>query len=109
MSKTKRGEFRYDGFWRKVRQIVLERDDRRCQLRPGCLGEATEVDHIADVAMGGSLYDPDNCRSVCAPCHRRRSNMMRLRTRRPPPAGRGRGRSCRVLRPEGLARAAAGS
>jgi 5-methylcytosine-specific restriction enzyme A len=87
VSKRKDGSFRYDGHWRVVRQQVLERDDHRCQLRyPGCQGEGTEVDHVADVAMGGALYDADNCRAVCARCHRRRSNTMRQRSRRSPPS-----------------------
>ena len=110
MSKTKSGEFRYDGFWRKIRQQVLERDDHQCQLRyPGCRGEATEVDHVADVAMGGALYDPDNCRAVCAPCHRRRSNTMRQRLASRHRAGSGRSRKCRAVGPEGRATVATGS
>ena len=87
MSKRKDGSFRYDGYWRKVRQHVLERDERKCQLRlPGCRGQATEVDHIVDVAVGGALYDPDNCRAVCGACHRRRSNTKRQRSRQSPPS-----------------------
>jgi 5-methylcytosine-specific restriction endonuclease McrA len=78
MSTRKDGSWRYDGFWRKVRPRVLERDGYRCQIRgPGCRGEATEVDHIVDVGLGGALYDETNCRSVCGPCHRRRSNQRR--------------------------------
>jgi 5-methylcytosine-specific restriction enzyme A len=90
VSKRKDGSWRYDGHWRKVRQHVLERDERKCQLRlPGCRGRATEVDHIVDVAVGGALYDPDNCRAVCA-CHRRRSNTKRQRSRQSPPSQSGR-------------------
>jgi 5-methylcytosine-specific restriction enzyme A len=78
VSKRKDGSFRYDGHWRVVRQQVLERDAHRCQLRfPGCLGRADEVDHLLDVRLGGALYDEANCRSVCGPCHRRRSNRNR--------------------------------
>jgi 5-methylcytosine-specific restriction protein A len=87
MSKRKDGSYRYDGHWRKVRQQVLERDDHRCQLRyPGCRGRADEVDHGVDVAMGGALYDVDNCRAVCGACHRRRSNAKRQRSRQSPPS-----------------------
>jgi 5-methylcytosine-specific restriction endonuclease McrA len=87
MSKRKDGSFRYDGHWRVVRQQVLARDAHRCQLRlQGCLGRAGEVDHIIDVRLGGALLDPDNCRSVCGPCHRRRSNAKRQRSRQSPPS-----------------------
>lgn len=110
MSKRKDGSFRYDGHWRVVRQQVLERDDHRCQLRyPGCQGEATEVDHVADVAMGGALYDPDNCRAVCAPVTadaRARCGSGLVSRHR---AGRGRSRKCRAVGPEGRAIVVAGS
>ena len=61
--------------WRAViRPQALARDGHQCQLRyPGlCVGTATEVDHIVEVADGG----PDelsNARSACSPCHRRRT------------------------------------
>ena len=33
---------------------ALERDGHQCQLGyPGCLGEATEVDHIVNIATTG--------------------------------------------------------
>jgi 5-methylcytosine-specific restriction endonuclease McrA len=52
----------------------------------GCLGEATEVDHVIDVVLGGKVLDESNLRAVCTRCHRRRSNAMRQRTRRSPPS-----------------------
>jgi 5-methylcytosine-specific restriction protein A len=78
VSRRSDGSFRYDGAWRRVRGRVLERDKGLCQIRgPGCLRAATEVDHVVDVRLGGALYDEANCRSVCGPCHRRRSNRRR--------------------------------
>ena len=75
MSRRKDGSYRYDGRWRSVRQHVLERDGGVCQLRlDGCLTTASEVDHIADVTMGGAVLEPDNCRAVCGPCHRRHTS-----------------------------------
>jgi 5-methylcytosine-specific restriction enzyme A len=61
----------------RVRRRVLARDQYRCQLRyPGCLGEATEVDHRVNVAQvlrsGGTRQqadDPSNLCGVCAECH----------------------------------------
>lgn len=57
----------------KVRAAVLQRDGYQCRLRlPGCLGRATEVDHIVPRAAGGPVFDLDNLRAVCASCHRKR-------------------------------------
>jgi 5-methylcytosine-specific restriction endonuclease McrA len=82
---TRPGSFAYGGNWRRIRIEVLERDGFRCQLGyEGCLGSASEVDHLVDLVMGGAVYDPDNCRAVCARCHRRRSNAVRERRRRVP-------------------------
>ena len=87
MSGRRDGTCRHDGHWRRVRQQVLERDGHRCRLRlPGCVGEASEVDHIIDIALGGAVLELANCRAVWAPCHRRRSSLMRGRMRRSPPA-----------------------
>lgn len=60
-----------------VRRRVLDRDQHRCQLRySGCLGVATEVDHVRNVAAvlhaGGTRQqadDPSNLAAVCSSCH----------------------------------------
>jgi 5-methylcytosine-specific restriction protein A len=79
--------------WRRTRKIVLERDDYRCQLNyPGCLGEATEVDHAVNIAAIGiqrrDALDPDVCAATCVNCHRlktiRESQAGRHRKRRRP-------------------------
>jgi 5-methylcytosine-specific restriction protein A len=55
--------------WHAVRQFVLIRDGYRCQLGlQGCTMDANTVDHITEVASGGS-DDPSNLRAVCASCH----------------------------------------
>lgn len=60
----------YDGPWKKVRQRILQRDDWRCQIRnPGCTQNATEVDHILPVALGGEWYDEENLRASCRACN----------------------------------------
>lgn len=57
----------------KVRLAVLERDGYECRLRlPGCLGRATEVDHIVPRAAGGPVFDLDNLRAACRSCNTRR-------------------------------------
>jgi 5-methylcytosine-specific restriction endonuclease McrA len=87
VSRRRDGTYRYDGRWRVVRQRVLQRDDHLCRLRyPGCEIDAVEVDHVIPVEMGGAVLDSDNCRSVCAVCHRRRSNAMRQRARQSRPS-----------------------
>jgi 5-methylcytosine-specific restriction endonuclease McrA len=61
----------YGAEWRRKRQVQLERDRYRCQLQlEGCIGRATEVDHILGVDA-----DPghNHLRSVCASCHRQRT------------------------------------
>lgn len=60
----------YSGPWKRIRSQILERDGHRCQIRShGCLGTATEVDHILPVSLGGPWYDPDNLRASCRPCN----------------------------------------
>lgn len=66
--------------WR--RQIVpriLDRDDHTCRIRlPGCIGRATEVDHIA----AGDNHDDANLQAACEPCHRRKSAQEGVTARR---------------------------
>lgn len=60
----------YDHAWRQVRESILERDGRRCQIRAdGCLGDADQVDHIVPVLEGGPRLDPANLRAACRPCN----------------------------------------
>lgn len=59
--------------WPRIRAKVLTRDGWECQLRqPGCLTEATEVDHIQPVSQGGD-DDLDNLAAVCHPCHKKKT------------------------------------
>ena len=60
----------HDHIWRKVRLVVLARDNHLCQLkRHGCTTHATQVDHIIPVSEGGQLLDPSNLRASCAFCN----------------------------------------
>lgn len=56
--------------WRRIRERVLERDCYLCQpcKRKGGLTLATEVDHIVNVAQGGT-DDETNLQSICGTCH----------------------------------------
>ena len=55
--------------WKMLRQRVLERDGRECQIRgPRCQGVANEVDHIIPKVYGGD-NNLDNLRAACKPCN----------------------------------------
>lgn len=54
--------------WRKTRAYVLERDQRRCQLRrPGCTFRATHVHHTGDRTVTGD--DPKYLLAACEHCN----------------------------------------
>lgn len=56
--------------WYRIRARVLTRDRRRCQLGyTGCLGKATQVDHI----QPGDNHDETNLQAVCTECHTAKS------------------------------------
>jgi 5-methylcytosine-specific restriction enzyme A len=73
----------YNATWRKVRRVILDRDQYRCAIRmEGCTGTATQVDHIHPLAFGGAPYDPENLRASCASCNSGRSNKLRRKPSR---------------------------
>jgi 5-methylcytosine-specific restriction enzyme A len=70
----------YSGDWKTRRRITLERDGHECQLRmPGCLGEATTVDHIVPVALGGDQA-LDNLQAACLRCNSAKGDGRRGRS-----------------------------
>ena len=80
MSTRKDGSWRYDGYWRKVRRRVLERDGYLCQIKgPKCTVKATQADHVIPVLAGGALYDEENLRAACGHCNRSREDQTRKR------------------------------
>lgn len=68
---------------RQWRRAVLERDGHRCQLRyPNrCTGNATEADHIIEVADGGPELDLANGQAACTPCHKHKTALHANRKR----------------------------
>jgi hypothetical protein len=57
----------------RVRPVILERDQRRCQWRTrrGICGRyATDVDHIGD----RDDHRPENLQALCTPHHRHKSS-----------------------------------
>lgn len=58
--------------WRRIRERILVRDNYTCQYC-GYIGSELEVDHILNIAQGGSDND-ENLQSLCVPCHQKKSN-----------------------------------
>jgi 5-methylcytosine-specific restriction endonuclease McrA len=57
--------------WKRIREYILKRDKYKCQLCPFKGNSITlTVDHIVPKSRGGALYDPNNLRTLCYPCHR---------------------------------------
>jgi hypothetical protein len=68
----------YDGAWRKVRLVVLERDGHRCAW---CARPATTVDHVRPLAEGGARLDPGNLVACCVRCNSVRGQQVSTRRR----------------------------
>ena len=55
--------------WHVMRMAILERDNWTCR-ECGARGVRLEVHHIQPVSKRPDLaWSPDNCASVCVPCH----------------------------------------
>ena len=64
-------------FPRATRELIMTRDNYRCQIKDdGCLGTATQADHIRPWSQGGG-DDPENGQAVCAPCHNTKTKRER--------------------------------
>jgi 5-methylcytosine-specific restriction endonuclease McrA len=67
--------------WRYIRRCILRRDKYRCRILKAdgthCLQRAREVDHIVELADGGSYSDWNNLRASCEDCHLAKTNKMR--------------------------------
>ena len=76
--------------WRRKRDAIMKRDGYLCQWckRAGRVTEAREVDHIVDVALGGS-DDQANLEAICVECHKLKTHGVPegespMRERKPP-------------------------
>jgi len=60
--------------WRKLRRVVLMRDDYLCQecRRSGRSRPGNEVDHIIPYANGGDDY-MENLQTLCRECHAKKT------------------------------------
>lgn len=64
--------------WSKIQQRYL-RTHPNCEMGAwGCLGRATQVDHVIDRIEGGG-DDDDNLRALCEPCHGRHTQETKAR------------------------------
>lgn len=52
--------------WATILAAVMRRDRRACRM---CGARATEVDHIVELADGGSFHELSNLRAMCHDCH----------------------------------------
>ena len=56
--------------WTFIRRSILWRDHHRCTL---CKKPGNEVDHIIELIDGGSFWEPNNLRTLCHECHRKKT------------------------------------
>lgn len=54
--------------WRRKREAILIRDNYTCRVC-GLTTKELEVDHIINVAQGGT-DDDGNLQAICIPCHK---------------------------------------
>ena len=69
--------------WNQLRRRIIERDDFTCRMcrmrnephrRTGAPNyDWLEVDHITAVSNGGDFWDTSNLRTLCRPCHRKKT------------------------------------
>lgn len=67
VQQTQWGSGRGGRPWRRIRERILLRDQYTCRCC-GVVTQEIEVDHIINVAEGGS-DDDSNLQSLCVPCH----------------------------------------
>ena len=73
--------------WRELREFCLARAGYRCEAEfcksPNRgAGMKLEVDHIREISDGGAPLDPANCRVNCVSCHRKKTELEKLKRRR---------------------------
>lgn len=70
--------------WRKVRALVLSRDDYTCYM---CGKHANAVDHVVPRSMGMDElhFNPDNLRAICTPCNSHKGGSKRFLCNHPTP------------------------
>jgi 5-methylcytosine-specific restriction protein A len=59
--------------WSNTRQVVIQRAGGLCQDESGCTHKGSDVDHIVNLAAGGS-HDLNNLRLLCTWHHKRKTS-----------------------------------
>lgn len=60
--------------WSYIRRTIRRRDKWKCVL---CGSRGEEVDHIIEIADGGSYWKPENLRTLCKKCHKKKTSTMK--------------------------------
>lgn len=75
-NKTKRDKVTYDEVynssrWKKLRELVKQRDKGLCQpcFKQNRVEIGVIVDHIVEIKDGGAKWDIDNLELLCRSCH----------------------------------------
>lgn len=58
--------------WKQLREVVIARAGGICQHEDGCTYQGKDVDHIVNLASGGT-NDLDNLRLLCTWHHKRKT------------------------------------
>lgn len=80
VNETQWGSGRGGRPWRRIRDRILLRDQYTCRAC-GHVTKDLEVDHIINVAEGGS-DDDSNLQALCVPCHQEKTATEAARGRR---------------------------
>ena len=62
------GNFRDSYRWKKLRKEILRRDGYECQYCGAT--ERLEVHHMWPIRIGGQIWNPGNCITLCKQCHK---------------------------------------
>jgi len=71
--------------WKETRGLVIQRAVGICQHEDGCTHKGSDVDHIVNLAAGGS-HDLNNLRLLCTWHHKRKTNEEAAKARPPRPS-----------------------
>ena len=68
--------------WKETRALVLRQAGHLCQALPPCTYPATQVDHIVNLASGGT-HDLNNLQALCDWHHKRKTQQEAANARGP--------------------------
>ena len=67
---------KYPADWSQRRREVIARDGGNCQ-QPGCYSPGNEVDHVVNIANGGT-HELENLQLLCSNHHRLKTRQEQL-------------------------------